>query len=57
VLLGARHKLNTAFVYGILIIAGIAGVAFQSLVVFAVVATVLTVGAVHGGGIRSKPRR
>lgn len=53
--IGARHKLNVAFVNGALIVAALAGLVFQSWVVFAVVAVVLVGAAIYCGDIRRGP--
>ena len=53
----ARHKLNVAFVNGALIVAGVVGLAFQSWLVFLVVAVVLVVGALYTGDVRQRPKR
>ena len=55
--MGARQKLNVAFVNGALIVAAVAGVVFKSWAVFVVTAAVLIAGAVYGGDVRPGPRR
>lgn len=55
--MGARHKLNTAHVNGALIVAGLFGLVFGSLLVFLVVLAVLIVGSLHSGDIRPLGRR
>ncbi len=55
--MGARQKLNVAFVNGALIVAAVAGFVFKSWAVFVVAAVVLVVGAIHCSDIRPGPRR
>jgi hypothetical protein len=54
--LSARHKMHIAVANGMLIIAAIAGFAFRSWTVFALVATMLAIGAVHSGQLRLRSR-
>jgi len=53
--MGARQKLNVAYVQGGLIVAALIGTLAQSWVAFAVSSAVLITLAWHGGEIR--PRR
>ncbi len=55
--MGARHKLNIAFVNGALIDAAVAGSVFKSWTVFVVAAVVLIVAATYCGDVRPGPRR
>ena len=52
VLPSARHKLNSAYINGVLLISGVAGVLAQSWGVFFVVAGILTVTSICAGEIR-----
>jgi hypothetical protein len=54
--IGARHKLNVAFVNGALIVAALAGLVFRSWTVFIVVGVVLVGAAFYCGDIRRGPR-
>jgi hypothetical protein len=54
--LGARTKLNWAYLQGALVVAGIAGGAFGSWWVFVITAGVLIAGQVAAGEIRWKKR-
>jgi hypothetical protein len=48
----ARNKLNTAYIHGSLIIAGLIGAIGESWNIFILVAAVLTATSVVGGEIR-----
>jgi hypothetical protein len=50
----ARNKLNTAYIHGFLIIAGLLGAIGDSWNIFILVAAVLTATSVLGGEIRMK---
>jgi hypothetical protein len=50
--MGARTKLNVAAINGCLVIAAIAGLSFQSWLVFWIVASLLIVGDLYAGMIR-----
>ena len=54
--MSARHKLNSAYLAGSLVIAGAAGALTKSWIVFFIVAAVLIAFSVHDGGIRLKVR-
>lgn len=54
--MGARHKLNQAFVNGALIVAGLIGFATQSLIAFLVVLGILLLLSTHSGDIRPDQR-
>ena len=54
--MGARQKLNEAYVNGALIIAGIAGLVTESWTVFIIAAAVLIGASTYSGGIRTKSR-
>jgi hypothetical protein len=54
--MGAREKLNSASLYGILVIAGLAGLLTRSWGVFFLLAAALTMGAILGGDIRLVPQ-
>ena len=53
--MGARTRLNSLYLIGVLMVAAIIGGIAQSWIVFLVVAGVLTALMVHGGDIRSSP--
>jgi len=57
--MGARHKLNQAYFNGSLIIAGVVGMATESVGFFIVVLGVLVMFNLHSGDIRpnNKNRR
>lgn len=50
--MGARKKLNQAYVTGSLLVAGVIGLATESLVVFIVALAILLVGNLYTGEIR-----
>ena len=50
--LGARQKLNSAYVHGALIVAGVIGLLVQSGTVFIVVALVVLATSLYSGDIR-----
>lgn len=54
--MGARHKLNQAYFNGSLLIAGVVGLATESLGTFVVILAVLVMGNLHSGDIRTKPQ-
>jgi hypothetical protein len=53
----ARNKLNTAYIHGSLIIAGLIGAIGESWNIFILAAVVLTATSVLGGEIRLKQHR
>ncbi len=55
--MGARQKLNNAFINGALLIGAVAGWVFKSWAVFVVTAVVLIAGAVYCGDVRPGPGR
>ena len=55
--MSARHKLNQAHLNGVLLIAGVAAFLFGSWQVFLLLAVLLSLGAIMGGGIRFSGRR
>jgi hypothetical protein len=55
--MGARQKLNAAYVQGGLIVAAIVGALTQSWIVFAAAAVILIGLGLHGGEIRPRSRR
>lgn len=55
--MGARQKLNLAYLNGALIFAAIFGISFQSLWVFLIALGVVVAGQIAMGGIRLKPMR
>ena len=55
--MGARQKLNTAYVNGALIVAGTIGLAADSWLVFLVILAVSLGCACHSGDIRPTARR
>ena len=55
--MGARQKLNGAYLTACLVVAGTAGALTQSWTVFLVVAVVLIACLIHDGGIRPSRRR
>jgi hypothetical protein len=48
----ARHKLNSSYLHGVLLIAGVIGAASGSWTVFLVATGILIATSVHDGGIR-----
>jgi hypothetical protein len=48
----ARHKLNSSYVHGALIIAGVLGAISGSWTIFLIAAGVLVATSVHDGSIR-----
>lgn len=50
--MNARKKLNTAHIYGALLVAAVVGVAFESWLVFLIVGGGFVFGAVYAGDIR-----
>ena len=54
--MGARQKLNAAYVQGGLIVAAIVGIMGQSWIVFAAAAVILIGLGLHGGEIRPRSR-
>ena len=50
--LSAKHKLNSAFINGALIVAAVLGAMFESWTVFLVAAGVLLATSLHDGSIR-----
>jgi len=55
--MGARTKLNSVYLTGSLVIAGVLGAVSQSWTAFVVAAVVLIACSIHDGGIRLKGRR
>jgi hypothetical protein len=55
--MGARRKLNIAFINGALLIGAVVGVACKSWSVFIVAAVVLIGGALYCGDVRPRPGR
>jgi hypothetical protein len=55
--MGARQKLNQAYVNGALIVAAVVGVATQSWTVFWLAATFVVVSSLYSGEIRLGGRR
>jgi hypothetical protein len=55
--MGARQKLNIAFINGALLIGAVAGLVFKSWAVFVVAAVVLIGGAIYCGDVRPGPGR
>ena len=55
--MGARQKLNVAFINGALLIGAVAGFVFKSWAVFVVTAVVLVIGVIHCGDVRPGPRQ
>ena len=53
--MGARQRLNSMYLTGVLVIAAIVGGAANSWAVFLVVSGILTATAIHGGDIRLSP--
>ncbi len=54
--MGARQRLNSLYLIGVLVIAAIIGGAFSSWSVFFIVTGALTGIAIHGGDIRLSPK-
>ena len=52
--MGARQKLNQAYVNGALVVAGVAGLVTESWAVFIIVAAVLIGVSTYSGDIRTK---
>jgi hypothetical protein len=48
----ARHKLNVAFITGIFIVSGLAGMATESYSVFMIALIVMLIGGYHDGSLR-----
>jgi hypothetical protein len=55
--MGARHKLNTAAINGILVVAGAIAFFCQSWTVFWVLVAILGASAIHSGDIRFGRRK
>ncbi len=55
--MSARRKLNASHINGVLLVAGVVGVATGSWMTAAVVAGALVVSGIVGGGIRLWPRK
>ncbi len=55
--MGARTKLNIAFINGALIVAAFVGMAFQSWMVFWGVVVLLVAGSLYAGEIRPTGQR
>ena len=55
--MSARHKLNQANLNGVLLVAGVAALLFGSWEIFLLLAVLLTLSAVIGGGIRLSGKR
>ena len=55
--MSARNKLNVAYLNGALLFAAVVGAATESWLVFAAALAVALGAALHGGGIRTGPRR
>ena len=55
--MGARHKLNSAALHGVLIVAGLIALVTNSWTVFCLAAAALLATAVHSGDIRWRGRR
>ena len=55
--MGARQKLNAAYVNGALIISGILGYVCQSFAVFLIAFVIILASEVTAGDIRSGPKR
>ena len=53
--MGARQRLNSVYLIGVLMVAAVIGGIAQSWIVFLVVAGVLTALMVHGADIRFTP--
>lgn len=53
--MGARQRLNSLYLVGVLIIAAIIGTAADSWLVFLLTAAILTGTLIHDGGIRPGP--
>ena len=54
--MGARQRLDSAYLTGILLIAAVIGGATNSWAIFLVVTGVLIVASIHGGDIRISPK-
>jgi len=54
--MGARQRLNSIYVTGILIIAILCGMATESWAIFVLVTIALAAISVHSGSIRPSPR-
>lgn len=50
--MSAKHKLNTSYMNGALIVAGLIGAISGSWTVFTIALAALVIGAVHAGDIR-----
>jgi len=55
--MSARHKLNTAYFQGAVVLAGVVGFATASWKIFFLTLAVLIVGSIYGGDIRPRPGR
>ena len=55
--MGARDKLNSAHITGILVLAGFMGLAFQSWGTFILIAMIGTAIAINNGDLRPQPMR
>ncbi len=55
--MGARNKLNVAYLNGAVVIGGIAGLLSDSFPVFIFTTVAMVAVALHDGGIRTRPRR
>ena len=55
--MSARHKLNTAYFQGAIVIAGVVGLATASWKIFFLALAVLMAGGLYGGDIRPRSGR
>ena len=55
--MGARQKLNTAHIFGCILVAAMIGISFGSVPVFVIGLAVLVAGAINAGDIRTRPWR
>jgi len=55
--MGARNKLNAAYVNGAVIVAGLIGLLIQSWRIFVIALIVLLIGGLLSGGIRPQGRK
>jgi hypothetical protein len=55
--MGAREKLNQAYLNGAIVVAAIVGLVAQSWTLFWIAVAYVIASSIYGGGIRPKPGR